>query len=377
MNKKFISTIGLLLTFVIYIFVYQFFLLQNLLKYVEFINAAFVLFITFWAFILLGFREDKKTQLKKNVILLTVMVVILFFSLSYGIGLFIGFLRNSYSLDLHSIIDNIFAPIIMIICIEMFRYIAISANKERKIYLIIITLVIAAFEIFTSIRLIDLDGFARIFKISTSIIFPIIVKNMVLSYLTYEVGYRPSLIYRLVMDVYIFVMPIIPDFGEYINSMIGICFPVFLYVYAARMIEEYHSGVQYDFSTAKFEWTDLPVVCFILIFVGLLSGQFSYFIIGIGSGSMAPVINKGDAVIIQKIKEDEALKEGDIIAFSVDGKTVIHRLVDIERVGSKYMYHTKGDANNSEDKLALEFSDIKGKVNLRIPYVAYPSLFLS
>ena len=40
-------------------------------------------------------------------------------------------------------------------------------------------------------------------------------------------------------------------------------------------------------------------------------------------------------------------------------------------------YYTKGDANNIEDDVKLEFKDLKGKVLVVIPYVGYPNVLIS
>lgn len=376
MNKKKI-TISLLVSFIVYICFYQFFLLNHLLKYVEFINAAYIIVITFFSIILLGFRKDTYTFLKKNIVMTITIALIIFFTISYGAGLIIGFLKNSYALNFFSILDNMLAPMIVIVGVELFRYTVICANRESKSFLVFVAIILALFEIFTNIRMVDFNGFASIFKLVTASVLPIFIKNMVLTYLTYEVGYRPALIYRIVMDLYIFIMPIIPNFGDYINSMIGICFPILLYIYSYKAIDGYHNGIQRDFSRATFHWTDVPVLVFILLFVCLLSGKFPYYMIGVGSGSMMPQINRGDAVIIHKVKDRKQLKVGDIIAYSHDTKTIIHRVVEIEKQDGKVYYRTKGDANNSRDNVDIEFTDIKGTVKMRIPYIAYPSVFLT
>lgn len=376
MNKRKV-TIILLASFIIYAFIYQFFLLKTLLKYVEFINAAFVLLVSFFSIFILGFRKDSYTFLKKNITMMTIIALILFFTISYGAGLMVGFLKNSYALNFTSIMDNMFAPFIIIVCIELFRYTVIWTNRDSKFFLVLITVVLALFEVFTSVRIIDFNNFTSTFKLVTATILPIFIKNMVLSYLTFEVGYRPALIYRLVLELYIFVIPILPNFGDYINSMIGICFPILLYIYTYKVIDEDENGIQYNFNKKVFHWTDIPIIAFIVLFVCLLSGKFSYYMIGVGSGSMMPQINRGDAVIIHKIKDEKQLKVGDIVAYYHDNKTIIHRLVKIERLNGKVYYRTKGDANNSYDNVDIEFDDIKGKVNMRIPYIAYPSVFLT
>ena len=41
---------------------------------------------------------------------------------------------------------------------------------------------------------------------------------------------------------------------------------------------------------------------------------------------MQPKINKGDAVIIKKVKEENEIKKGDIIAYKTNDRIIIHRI---------------------------------------------------
>lgn len=377
MSKTRITKNFILLFMLIYIIVYRLFIVENFLRYVEFINAAVLIVFVYVAYLLFGFQENKNTPIKKQANIFTLVLILLFFSISYGVGLLVGFLKNSYSLTPYSIVNNIFAPIVIIVCVEFFRYILLKANKDSKISIILITLIIMSFELATSIRTINFNDLAEVFKISTATILPIIVKNCVLSYTTLNVGYKPALIYRLVMDLYVFVMPFIPNLGEYLNSMIGICLPFILYIYTSRIINEYNNGVEYEFDKRVFKVTDIPIIAFILILVCLVSGYFPHYIIGIGSESMTPKINKGDAVIVEKIKSKKDLKVGEVIVYNNNGKSIVHRLVEIKKEGNNTYYITKGDANNTKDDINIKLKDIKGIVKFRIPYIAVPSIYLS
>lgn len=92
---------------------------------------------------------------------------------------------------------------------------------------------------------------------------------------------------------------------------------------------------------------------------------------------MYPKIKKGDAVIIHKIKSAKELKVGQVIAFKSGNKVYVHRLIQIEKKDNKVYYRTKGDANNTPDYMDLTIKDVKGIVKFDVPYIAYPSVYLS
>ena len=92
---------------------------------------------------------------------------------------------------------------------------------------------------------------------------------------------------------------------------------------------------------------------------------------------MYPKIKKGDAVIIHKIKSAKELKVWQVIAFKSGNKVYVHRLIQIEEKDNKVYYRTKGDANNTPDYMDLTLKDVKGIVKFDVPYIAYPSVYLS
>ena len=101
------------------------------------------------------------------------------------------------------------------------------------------------------------------------------------------------------------------------------------------------------------------------------------------SPSMVPNINVLDVIITTRVSDPAKIKVGDVITFnSTDyrssGVTVTHRVKKIEKTSDgKYLFTTKGDANNTEDATRQPFSSIYGKVLLRLPKLGYIQYILS
>ena len=383
MSKRDVKNISLLLALLVYSIVYRFVIYKHLLSYAEAITSTTIILLTFLAIKFLGFQKNKKTKMKQYITNVTIVMIILFFVLSYGIGLFVGFLSNSYSRTLTAIISNTFCQIIIIVASEIFRYAMIRANQDKKVVVVLTTIILTIFELVITLQSVPLTDYAGLFRMVTATALPIISKNIVISYLVYHIGYVPGLIYRLVMDLYIFIMPIVPDLGDYLNSMLGIGLPFLIYLYASRTINEYNNGVERNYGTETFKLIDIPFIVFMSILICLISGFFPYYMIGIGSESMNPKILKGDAVIIHKISSKDKekgtanLKVGQIIAFKMRDKTIVHRLVKIEKKNGVTYYRTKGDANNTVDNINLTIKNIYGVVKFKIPYIAKPTIYLT
>lgn len=383
MSKRDFKNISLLIILLIYSIIYRLFIYKNMLGYSEAFSAALIILLTFLAIKFLGFQKNKKTKIKQYITNVTIITIILFFVLSYGIGLFVGFLSNSYSRTLSAIIGNTFFQFIIIIATEIFRYTILRANKDKKYVAVFTTIILIIFELVITLQPISLNDYEGLFRVITSTILPIISKNIVISYLVYNIGYVPGLIYRLVMDLYIYFMPIIPDLGDYLNSMLGIGLPFLIYLYASRTLNEYNNGVEREYGTETFKLIDVPFIAFMVVLICLISGFFPYYMIGIGSESMEPKIAKGDAVVIHKIPSKDKknhtakLEVGQVIAFKMRDKTIVHRLVAIEEKDGVTYYRTKGDANNSRDNVNLTIENIYGVIEFRIPYIAYPTIYLT
>jgi len=88
-------------------------------------------------------------------------------------------------------------------------------------------------------------------------------------------------------------------------------------------------------------------------------------------------INRGDVIIVKSFEPDQ-IKVGDIILFYHDKRQIVHRVVFINQTEGEYSYTTKGDANpvSLDFEKNIPYSQIKGKLITKIPFLGYPRLIL-
>ena len=119
-------------------------------------------------------------------------------------------------------------------------------------------------------------------------------------------------------------------------------------------------------------------LCYFSFFLLLFLEDGSlFFPVAIATGSMEPSIQIGDAVILCQADPVD-LQTGDIIRYEKNGKSVIHRIVDIrETKNGKTGFITKGDSNTSPDTGIVLPEAVTGKVICTLPKFGYVSLWLN
>lgn len=323
-----------------------------------------------------GFERDRHRYIKDMMYDITIYLLI-YFLLYYLLGIFIGFARTDNYYNFIGIKNFILPTVLFIILKEIFRYMMIVKSEGCKL-LTITTYVLFVFLDITNALYYNKFGLDYSTFIFVALTFlPALTNNVLCMFLTTKSGYKPSMYYLLITQLYLYLLPIVPDPNEYLASIIYFILPVVLcyriYQFFDKEKDEYKER-EYK----KSGIVTLGVATFLVtIMVYFTSGYFRFYSIAIASGSMAPSINKGDVVIVEKIGNNfDKLKKDQVVAYRYNGVVVVHRINSILKVDGKYYFYTKGDANNDVDNYAIEESMIIGVVNLRLPYVGVPTVAL-
>jgi len=90
---------------------------------------------------------------------------------------------------------------------------------------------------------------------------------------------------------------------------------------------------------------------------------------------MTGELDKGDTIVYEEY-DGQIITEGQVIVFERSNAKIVHRVVEIERVDGVNRYFTKGDANEDKDAGYITDTEIVGIVELKIPIVGYPTIWL-
>lgn len=376
MKKRDVINTVLLISILMYSLIYKTVIITKFLKYEGIITSLFFIIVSFSTYLLLGYKNTKKNIQRKKITNYFVYTLILFFLFYYSSGFLFGFQHSPYSHRIFIMLGNIINPFIIIVASEIIRNIIVNANKDKKYIIVIITACLFIIDSLQTINYYDLTDKSELFKYIACNVLPLLVKHSMLSYLAYYTGSENTILYRLTTELYIFIVPIIPNLGEYLNSVIDLVLPFIIYSFTNKVITK-NDYVEVNYKIRKFKFSD---AIFLIIFIAVLSlvgGVFNHKMLAIASDSMTPIISRGDAVIIEKYEQNKEYRINDIISFDFNGRTIVHRIDSIEMIDGIKYYHTKGDNNPIEDSILLPEYNIHGKVISRIKYIGYPAVYIN
>ena len=358
------------------------FLVTNLFFYKQtsYLFCILTLLLPLTIIILIYGYEHKKRRYMYELIFYIFAYGLLVLLFTYLLGIFIGFTTSIYKFGFTNLIQNILPYLFLIIVSEVFRYEIVRKGDGSSTSYILITLVLIMIDMSLFLTTFDLSNGDAQIKYICYIILPSIFKNIILLYFTKLGGPIPSLIYRIMFDLKLVILPIFPNFGLYFDSTINCIMPVLFFAliqFHIRKDEKKNNETVDVRKNFLFRYLFIIILVILVFGVNLLgSGYFKYSIVSIGSGSMSPKIEKGDVVIYEKIDKEKMPEIGKVLVFKKDDKTVVHRIIEIVDTGSEKVYYTKGDANESPDGYPILYKDMVGVVKFRIKYIGIPSVFL-
>lgn len=326
--------------------------------------------------ILIKTKKIKSINNKQTTILLSAFGII-YIAIIYIIGIFTGFYRATVQFSLWSILNYIIPYIVIIVSSEIIRKTILLKESKKSQAIILVAMVILDVILWTNIY--NLKTLKDYFTLMTFIIFSSIANNLLYNYIIIKYGnWNAIIIYRLITTLYMYIIPFLPDFHIFLEAIIRLIVPYIIYI-----ILEQINGINKKANVIpvkqKYKEIIISTITFgiVAIIIMLISCEFKFGVLTIGSGSMTGTINKGDIILYERYDENEQIKTGDIIVFQNEDLRIVHRVVDQRNLGDEIRYYTKGDANAQEDDGYRIRKDVIGKVHARIPYIGYLTLFVN
>lgn len=353
---------------------FLFFLMKINLPVLDFILYGILCF-----FSIFFFREKKLIRNYHKELMQTILIIVVsYFILYYLFGIVVGFSYNTYDTSIVGILYNTSLFILPLLFREEVRlkFISFYKNKQACIF---ITIVFIFCELFSS-YFFNFQTNKELFSQFTSIFLPIVIENILLTYLCF-IGIR-STVYAYFLPVLIsrYYIPIVVDLDWFYSLLLQLVVSGVIYTFVQN---EYLSKVEriYIRRIDKKNFYSYAVICCLVLFLSLfIVGVFKYQPLAILTYSMEPKFTRGDIVVVEKLKtrnEKNKLRKGDVIQYQYNGVVVVHRIIDSYKENGEKFFILKGDNNNSPDVNPVSFDQVVGKVLFSVPKIGYPSVWLS
>lgn len=306
-----------------------------------------------------------------EVAMLTAIIAVVYVMLYYVAGIAFGITKVTIG---EIVFSQYIVPIfVIIVCSEITRVIVRAQEDRLSNVISYISFVVAEVVVYYTID--DIFSYKRFVDIIAMVFLPAVLSNLLYHYLAKRYGFLPNIAYRLIITLYPYVIPYKTGIPNSILAFVNLILPLLVYLFIDYL---YEKKKKYALSRHSKIGVALTAVVVVLMtsLIMLISNVFQFGAYVIATESMTGELNKGDIAIYERYDDDDTIVEGDIVVFKSDSRYVVHRVVDIAHINGETRYYTKGDANDELDVGYITESDVKGIVELKLPYFGYPTLWL-
>ncbi len=308
----------------------------------------------------------------------TVMLIVAIFAVFYMTvllltGFHFGFYLSVVSFGFSSIIKYILPFVITIISTEIIRG-ALLGQKGRLPWLFAFAIGLVS-EVLMQTTLAHVTSFNRFMDLAGITLLPAAMGQMLYQYLSANYSSRPTIVYRLIVTLFAYVIPIRSGMPDALVALASLLAPALLLFFIRLLYGKREKTARSKRIGRWFYSAVVAVLLFVISFVMLVSCQFRYGLLIIATESMTGELNKGDVALYEQYTA-QTVKENEIVVFKKDDRVTVHRVVDIVHIDGENRYYTKGDANDDADYGYITDESIIGVVEGKLPYFGYPTLWL-
>jgi len=291
-------------------------------------------------------------------------------------GVALGFGHSPYTHDLGLMLLNLWFIVARVLGLEFSRWYLVSVLKRRNdilgvglAWLILFLVTLPVTRLWTT----QIDGMDGIFRVVGNVILPTASNNVLATFLVMVGGPAASIAYGLVLNVYEWITPVLPNLDWTLTAFLGTVVPILGLLFFKEALD-WRAVRKGDQEVKEGIWGTgwVLVGVFLVFLLWFNSGLFGVRPTLISGISMEPAINPGDIVITRDITPSE-VKLNDVVLFSNGKVSILHRVVTLVGQGENTIFTTKGD-NVTERDQSWNANQLKGKLVLVIPKLGWVSL---
>ena len=309
---------------------------------------------------------------KREALLLTAAVSIIYVVILHMTGVYFGFYKNPYFANTEVLLKIALPLAVIIVTVEIIRFVFLSQKNMFATIMSFLIAVLAEALMFSNIH--GITSFNRFMDLVGMTLIPAFAANILYHFSCKEFGIWPNILLRLITTLSEYFLPTTAAIPDALAAFVKIGFPLAMLAFLSSLYEKKKKNALQKGNKIGWFATALSVV-FVVTVTMLVSCQFRFGALVIATESMTGEINKGDMILYERY-DDQPIKEGQIIVFLQNEAKIVHRVIKIENIDGEMRYYTQGDANDSPDSGFRTEADIFGLTDVKIAYVGYPSLWL-
>ena len=344
---------------------------SNIIKPLSWIFLAIITYITIP-------KQTKKYDFKINDIRQFALIgSLIFIILFFSSGMVIGYSNSPFNRTLIGFLKNFWFLGVVLIFQEYVRakFVGASSKKNLKFVFIYVTLFFALIELNIQADILRINSFDAFLRFLITDFTTIIITSSFISYLAYKDGFVSALLYRLPITIVFLISPVFPANVFIVLFLIETLIPFIIYLKISKLYEGNIAFLQREKASFMQILGKISFLCLLVLMVSFSIGLFPVSPIVIATNSMYPTIERGDIVVKDEVDIND-VKIGDIIVYDLNGTSIIHRVIEINRSIDGVFLVAKGDNNRSPDALYIQEEQIRGKIITTIPKAGYPTLML-
>lgn len=326
-------------------------------------------------------NRKTKSHHKRVVLILMILFGFIYLGLLYSMGIYYGYVQSKILFSFNTLVEIIIPISIMIVFSEIMRNVFLS--QDLNILVSKKEINVSPMLTFISMVLIDLLMYSGTMNVTSLdslltvlgyVLFSSIANNLLFNYISIRYDATGIIIFRLIVNLYSYIIPVIPDVFTFMMSFYKMLYAYLTYIVMDKLFSKNDFVISYSEKRRMFIGNTIIMVSAALLIM-LVSCEFKYGLMVIGSESMSGTLDMGDAVIFETYDEQE-IHKGQVIIFDYKGIRAVHRVIKIVNVNGINRYYTKGDSNKSQDDGYITNDDIYGLVKFNIKYIGHPTLFV-
>lgn len=188
---------------------------------------------------LFGYRRVDKRDYKYKLVLVAGLTFLLQSAL-YLVATKTGYTANYSSMFKSYVEKNIILLVFLSVSLrEVIRYLIVNIKVRTKWQKLIVHMLLITMCVFVDLaiapKIYTFTTFTLVYEFIAMFLIPSIAKNILLNYLSKIGGYFLTFVYILIMDLYIYFLPVKPDLNMLLEAVVLLVFPYVVYNYVNQL----------------------------------------------------------------------------------------------------------------------------------------------